>query len=124
MKKMSYNSVYRKYINIFNINQIRFELINLKIFKKLFRKRYIKKKMRFIITKYWVIVRPNFILTMKSKNSRMGSGVGNYIRICSIIKPNTTIIMTKNYSINILKKIIKYVKKKMNVNLNISYRVK
>lgn len=68
--------------------------------------------MRFIITKYWVIVRPNFILTMKSKNSRMGSGVGNYIRICSIIKPNTTIIMTKNYSINILKKIIKYVKKK------------
>lgn len=44
MKKMSYNSVYRKYINIFNINQIRFELINLKIFKKLFRKRYIKKK--------------------------------------------------------------------------------
>ena len=54
----------------------------------------------------------------------MGSGVGNYIRICSIIKPNTTIIMTKNYSINILKKIIKYVKKKMNVNLNISYREK
>ena len=124
MKKMSYNSVYRKYINIFNINQIIFYLINLKILKKLFRKRYIKKKMRFIITKYWVIVRPNFILTMKSKNSRMGSGVGNYIRICSIIKPNTTIIMTKNYSINILKKIIKYVKKKMNVNLNISYRVK
>ena len=45
------SSKLKKYINIFNINQIRFELINLKIFKKLFRKRYIKKKMSIIITK-------------------------------------------------------------------------
>lgn len=123
IKKINYKNVCRKYINVFNINQIRFELINLKIFKKLFRKRYFKKKMRFILTKYWVIIRPNFILSMKSKNCRMGSGVGNYVRVCSIIKPNTTIIMTKNFSVEILKKIIKYSKMKMNINLYLSYYI-
>ena len=57
---------------------------------------------------------------MKSKNSRMGSGVGLYVRVCSIIKPNTTIILIKNYSTLIIRKLIKYIKKKININLYLS----
>lgn len=111
----------KKYSTISNEIQLRFELINLKIIKKLFRKSYFKRRMRFVLSKYWVMIKPNFLLTMKSKNSRMGSGVGLYVRVSSIIKPNTSVILIKNHSSFILKKIIKYFKKKMNINFYLNY---
>jgi ribosomal protein L16/L10AE len=57
---------------------------------------------------------------MKSKNSRMGSGVGAYVRVCSIIKPNTPIVLIKNYSTYVIRKIIKYIKKKINIDMYLS----
>ena len=98
-------------------HQLRFELINLKIFKRILRKKYYKKNLNFKFTKYWLMIRPNFLLTMKSKNSRMGSGVGSYVRVSSIIKADTPIILLKNYSHHFIKKLLKYIKMKMNVNL-------
>jgi ribosomal protein L16/L10AE len=70
------------------------------------------------------MIRPNFLLSIKSKNSRMGSGVGNYVRVASIIKADTPIFILKNYSENIIKKLIKYVKMKMNINLYLKYKLK
>lgn len=102
-------------------NQIRFELINLKIFKKILRKKYYKKGLNFKMTKYWLMIRPNFLLTIKSKNSRMGSGVGLYLRVASIIKADTPIFLLKNYSEAIIRKLIKYIKLKMNINLYLKY---
>jgi len=113
-----------KKAGIYLQHQLRFELINLKIFKKLLRKKYYKKGLNLKRTKYWLMIRPNFLLTMKSKNSRMGSGVGLYVRVSSIIKPDTPIFLIKNYSEFIVRKLIKYAKLKMNINLYLKYYYK
>lgn len=62
------------------------------------------------------MIRPNFILSMKSKNSRMGSGVGMYVRVCSILKPGKPIILLKGYSKLFVSNVIKYIKLKLNLN--------
>lgn len=106
---------------IYTINPMRFEFIYLKVIKKLFRKKYIKKKTNYLKTKFWVMIKPNFLLTMKSKNSRMGSGVGSYVRVCSIIKPNKPLILFRYHSIAIIRKNIKYFKSKLNINLYLNF---
>lgn len=65
------------------------------------------------------MVKPNFLLTMKSKNSRMGSGVGAYIRVCSIIKPNKPLILFKYSSPHLIRGYIDYFKLKLNLNLQL-----
>lgn len=112
-----------KYFNsgIFTLNPIRFEFIYLKVIKKLFRKKYKKKKTNYLKSKFWVLIRPNFLLTMKSKNSRMGSGVGSYVRVCSVVKNNTPIIFFKYLSLFLIKKHIKYFKMKLNINTYLSH---
>ena len=60
------------------------------------------------------------LLTMKSKNSRMGSGVGKYVRICFLIKTNKPIILFKYYPWQMVRNIIKYFKKKINITLVIN----
>jgi ribosomal protein L16/L10AE len=62
------------------------------------------------------MIKPNFLLTMKSKNSRMGSGVGVYVRVVSLIKPNKPLILLKKYSIFFVRLVIKYLKLKLNIN--------
>ncbi len=104
---------------LFSTNKIRFEFVYLKTFKKIFRKKYFKKKPQYMLTKFWLMIKPNFILSMKSKNSRMGSGVGNYVRVASIVKPNKPIILFKKYSIFFLKNTIKYIKLKLNIKLQL-----
>lgn len=104
---------------IYNLQQIRFEFIYLKVFKKIFRKKYLKKKPLYSITKFWMMIKPNFILSMKSKNSRMGSGVGIYTRICSIVKPGKPIILLTGYSMKFVSKAIHYLKLKLNLNTSL-----
>jgi ribosomal protein L16/L10AE len=38
------------------------------------------------------MVLPNFILTQKSKNARMGAGVGKFVRLVSVIKPGKSVL--------------------------------
>lgn len=111
-KYYEYNWKYNISNGIYTKKQMRFEFIYLKVFKKIFRKKYIKKRTSLHINKYWLMIKPNFLLTMKSKNSRMGSGVGLYVRICSIIKPNKPLILVKYYSLKFIKKSLIYLKKK------------
>jgi len=106
---------------LYTLNLFRFEFIYLKFFKKIFRKKYLKKKPMYNISKFWLMIKPNFLLTMKSKNSRMGSGVGSYVRVCSILKPNTPIILFKNYSKYFFKKVIIYIKLKIGINTTVKY---
>ncbi len=68
------------------------------------------------------MIKPNFLLTMKSKNSRMGSGVGLYVRVVSIIKPNKPLILLKGYSLFFVRNVIKYIKLKMNINSYLSHK--
>lgn len=51
----------------------------------------------------------------------MGSGVGSYVRVCSIIKPNTPIVLFKHYSKYFLKQVIIYLKLKLGINTIIRY---
>ena len=117
IKRVFVNKYYSNFsTGIYNVNQIRFEFIYLKIFKKIFRKKYLKKRPLHLLTKFWMMIKPNFILSMKSKNSRMGSGVGIYTRVCSIVKPGKPIILLKGYSLKFVFKAINYLKLKLNIN--------
>ncbi len=111
---------------IYSLSQFRFEFIYLKVFKKIFRKKYVKKEKKRKTLKrkkrYWLMVKPNFLLTMKSKNSRMGSGVGLYVRVVSIVKPNKPLILLKRYSLFFVRNVVKYLKLKMNINSYISHK--
>lgn len=104
------------YYGLYSIRKFRFEFVYFKTFKKLFRKKYFKRKNALLKTKFWLMVKPNFLLTMKSKNSRMGSGVGSYVRVCSNIKPNKPVILFKQYPIYFVFNVVKYLKMKLNIN--------
>lgn len=66
-----------------------------------------------------MMVKPNFILSMKSKNSRMGSGVGIYTRVCSIIKPGKPIMLLTGYSKKFVNSALRYIQLKLNIKLNL-----
>lgn len=100
---------------IYNVNQLRFEFIYLKVFKKIFRKKIFKRKTKYRYARFWMMIKPNFILSMKSKNSRMGSGVGLYTRVCSIVKPGKPIVLMRNYSKTFITKAIKYLNLKLHL---------
>lgn len=110
---------FRKYHNhaIYATNAFRFEFVYLKTMKKLFRKKYIKRKALYLHTKYWIMIKPNFLLTAKSKNSRMGSGVGLYVRVCSRIHKNRVLMLFRFYPKAFMLGCIKYLKKKLNLTL-------
>lgn len=93
---------------IYTIKKFRIEFVYIRLFKKLLRRRFIKAKTRFFKPKYWVLFLPNYTLTQKSKNARMGAGVGKFIRLTSIIKPGKAIIKTWYYNISFLKQLTNY----------------
>lgn len=99
---------------IFSTNKTRFEFVHLKTIKKIFRKKYLKRRTYQHKVKYWVMIKPNFLLTMKSKNSRMGSGVGAYVRVCFQIRPNKPLLFLQNYSHRFVYNAINYLKLKLN----------
>jgi len=102
---------------IYSRNQFKFEFVYLKTFKRFFkRKKRKKRKKIYTKTKYWMMVKPNFLLTMKSKNARMGSGVGVYVRVVTIIKPNKPLILLKRYSLAFIRLVKHYLKLKLNIN--------
>lgn len=70
------------------------------------------------------MIRPNFLFTMKTKNARMGSGCGNYVRVASIIKADTPIFFFRSYSHRVLLSFMIYIKMKMNLNLYMLYKHK
>ena len=120
VKRIFLNHYYANFsTGIYNLNQIRFEFVYLKTFKKIFRKKYLKKRPLYLITKFWMMIKPNFILSMKSKNSRMGSGVGLYTRVCSLVKPGKPIILLRGYSTKFVQKAIYYLKLKLNINTSL-----
>ena len=60
---------------------MRFELYYLAFFKKFLSRKYFKARTRYRAIFYWILIRPNAILSSLSKNSRMGKGVGLSVRI-------------------------------------------
>jgi ribosomal protein L16/L10AE len=90
---------------LYSLTTQRFELVYLRGFKRLIRRRYIRRRMRFRRRKFWLFLRPNCILSCKSLNSRMGAGVGSLVRIATILKSYKSFVEFKNYSPQWIRKI-------------------
>lgn len=86
--------------------KFRIDFVIIRLLKKLLRRKFIKAKTRFFKPKYWIFIKPNYLLTQKSKNSRMGAGVGKLIRLTSIINPGKTLFKTWYYTIKYLRSIL------------------
>lgn len=99
---------WKKYKYIYTVKKLRLDFVYIRLFKKIFRRRFIKAKTRFFKPKYWILFLPNYTLTQKSKNARMGAGVGKFIRLTSIVKPGKSIIKTWYYTFTFLRGICKY----------------
>lgn len=97
-----------KFKYVYTLRKIRIDFVYIRLFKKLFRRRFIKAKTRFFKPKYWVLFLPNYTLTQKSKNARMGAGVGKFVRLTSIVKPGKSIIKTWYYNFTFLRQVCKY----------------
>ena len=100
----------------FNIFQNRIEKIYLKIIKKFIRKKYRKRRKKIkIYNKYWIRFSGNLLLTKKSKNARMGSGKGKYLRTCFLLKKNKTFMEFKNFDYYYLCALKKRIYFKLNI---------
>jgi len=97
-----------KFKSLYTVKKFRLEFVYIRLFKKLFRRKFVKAKTRFFKAKYWLFLLPNFILTQKSKNARMGAGVGKFIRLTNISYPGKTIIKTWHYKVRYLNQITKF----------------
>jgi len=92
----------------FSTKPQRFEFVYMRFFKKLVRRRYLKKRMRFRVCKFWIFLRPNCILSCKSTNSRMGAGVGALVRVAIRLKSYISFVEFKNYSTLYLRRVHEY----------------
>lgn len=82
---------------------LRFELYYLIFFKKFLVRRYLKIRTDYPRLKYWILIRPNTILSQVSINSRMGSGVGLPVRLAQKINAGQTFLEFKYFSIFLVK---------------------
>ena len=98
---------------IYSPRKFRLEFVYVRFFKKIFRRRFMKAKTRFFKPKYWLMFLPNFILTQKSKNARMGAGVGKFLRLTSLVKPGKAFINTWYYNYSFLKTVASYLSYKL-----------
>lgn len=100
--------VYNSQWHLYTTRKFRFEYVYIRVLKKLLRRKFIKATTRFFKPKYWLTLSPNYILTKKSKNSRMGAGTGSFVRLCNIIAPGCTFLRTHLYRLKTIKYLNKY----------------
>ena len=99
--------------HIYSVKKCRLDLVSIRLFKKLLRRKFIKAKTRFFKPKYWLFLLPNYLLTQKSKNSRMGAGVGKLVRLTCLLYPGKSFIKTWYYTQVYLKFITQYLNYKI-----------
>lgn len=85
-----------------------FEFVYFRFIKKLIRRRYCKSYTKFYKSKFWMFIKSNFIYSAKSKNARMGAGVGILVRVVSILYKYLSILEFLGFSYLAIKKIIFY----------------
>ncbi len=98
---------------IYTVKTCRIDLVSIRLFKKLFRRKFFKAKTRFFKSKYWLLLPPNYLLTQKSKNSRMGAGVGKFVRLTNVSYAGKSFIKTWYYTSAYLKYLVKYMRYKL-----------
>lgn len=92
-------------IGFFSLRSQLFELVYLRRIKKLIRRRHIRAKMKFKRRKFWIFLKPNCLFSGKSVNSRMGAGVGSYVRVATQLRAYKSFVEFQNYSYQWVKKL-------------------
>lgn len=98
---------HKKY-SVYTHKNIRLEFTYIKLFRKLLRRKYVKARIKLFKPRYWLYLLPNYILTQKSKNSRMGAGVGKLVRMVNFKYYSKNIIKTWRYTFSYLLALTKY----------------
>jgi len=98
----------KKKINCILNSRIIFSRRILFFFKKKFKKLFFKKNIHFRLN-----ILPNYNISYKGKNPRMGRGGGFYSRTTVIHKPFRIFFSASNVSLNKSKKIVYFLKKKI-----------
>lgn len=85
-------------LGLLSLKVQRFELVYLRGFKKILRRRSLRIKSRHVQPKLCFFLKPNALITAKSRNARMGAGVGAFIRVYTKLAQNKTFIEFKRIS--------------------------
>lgn len=104
------------------LRNIRFEYVYLFYIRKFLKKTLKKNKKFYRSTKAWIFIRPNHVMTKKSKNARMGKGKGSFIRWCTLIQKGFIFAEFNNISYIRLNKAIYKLQNKIKVPLKIVYK--
>lgn len=96
-------------------SNVRFEFIYFLYIRKFLKKTLKRKKIFRKDSRAWVFIRPNHVMTKKSKNARMGKGKGAFVRWCSLLQKGFLFVEFENISIIKLKKYAHKLEKKIKV---------
>lgn len=112
-------------VGIYCLSTFRFEyrycLFLRKFFKRLFKRR--KRKVRTMCRKKtWLFIRPNYTLTHKSKNARMGKGKGPFKRWCTIVYPGRIFIEHANITPKVYSRYLWKMRIKMKLDLKMIHK--
>lgn len=125
-KKLSNKETKLKFgdYGLFFSHQGRFEIKYIFILRKILRKLKKKKPKRRKITLnktrlIWFVLFPNFIISKKSKNSRMGKGKGELERWTIRIRSGLVFLEFRGFSLNKVKGIQTKFQKNVQIKLNI-----
>lgn len=84
-------------VGLYSTRRQKFEFVYIRLLKKFFRRKYIKAYIPFMKPKFWLFVRSNYILSAKSKNARMGAGVGALVRTVFALPPLFFLMEFRHY---------------------------
>ena len=109
-------------ISFYTLKRVRYELVYLRVLKKHIRQKHIRKKIRFFKNKFWFFLKPNYILTAKPTNARMGAGTGTLVRVSIRINSYFNFVCLKGYSSMWACSVYKKIRYKYSFKFLINYR--
>lgn len=104
-------------INLMTKKQIRFEFIYFKLLKLIFKKTFKYKYTIFKKFAFFFNLTPNYPLSLKGKNSRMGKGVGKFLRWSFFLKANSIIFSFASFYLKRFFFFLKILKKRISSKL-------
>lgn len=114
-----YNTLFNSCL--YNFKYITFEYCYLKfikiVFKKLFKLKYVIFKKFF----FFFFLVANFPISLKVKNSRMGKGVGYFLRWVFKIKKYTIIFSFNHSNLNLINSLVTIFKLRLSKNINMIF---
>jgi ribosomal protein L16/L10AE len=87
-------------IGYYTLSRVRYELVYLRVLKRILKQKHIRRKVNFRKKKFWFYLKPNYILTAKSTNARMGAGVGALVRVTIRLSSYKFFLSLNGYSVN------------------------